>query len=139
MADITATLRETSPEDPTHEGCPVRTKRQTIIVDKGVPTSVEWTMRNRNGEDFDLSGVLPPSEDSLSESVSGYATVKARFTLCDIGTWPIYEAHAHSLDPAAMQGHLAVYNAAMSSTKTLRKVERELIALVVSDINGCHY
>jgi alkylhydroperoxidase family enzyme len=45
----------------------------------------------------------------------------------------------HSLDPASMDGHLAVYNAAMSGTKTLRKVERELIALVVSDINGCHY
>lgn len=45
----------------------------------------------------------------------------------------------HSLDPAAMQGHLSVYNAAMSGTKTLRKVERELIALVVSDINDCHY
>ena len=45
----------------------------------------------------------------------------------------------HSLDPAAMSGHQAVYEAAMGSTKTLRKVERELIALVVSDINGCHY
>jgi alkylhydroperoxidase family enzyme len=45
----------------------------------------------------------------------------------------------HSLDPAALAGHQAVYEAAMKSTKTLRKVERELIALVVSDINGCHY
>jgi alkylhydroperoxidase family enzyme len=45
----------------------------------------------------------------------------------------------HSLDPAAMGGHLGVYNAAMSGTRTLRKVERELIALVVSDINDCHY
>ena len=45
----------------------------------------------------------------------------------------------HSLDPAAMQSHLGVYNAAMSGTKTLRKVERELIALIVSDINDCHY
>jgi alkylhydroperoxidase family enzyme len=45
----------------------------------------------------------------------------------------------HSLDPPAMEGHLGVYNAAMSSTRTLRKVERELIALVVSDINDCHY
>lgn len=45
----------------------------------------------------------------------------------------------HSLDPAAMAGHLRVYSAAMSGTKSLRKVERELIALVVSDINGCHY
>lgn len=45
----------------------------------------------------------------------------------------------HSLDPSAMAGHQAVYESAMVSTKTLRKVERELIALVVSDINGCHY
>jgi alkylhydroperoxidase family enzyme len=45
----------------------------------------------------------------------------------------------HSLDPQAMEGHLTVYEAAMGSTKTLRKVERELIALVVSKINGCHY
>jgi alkylhydroperoxidase family enzyme len=45
----------------------------------------------------------------------------------------------HSLDPSAMEGHQAVYESAMTSTKTLRKVERELIALIVSDINGCHY
>jgi alkylhydroperoxidase family enzyme len=45
----------------------------------------------------------------------------------------------HSLDPAAMDGHLSVYSAAMSGTRTLRKVERELIALLVSDINDCHY
>ena len=45
----------------------------------------------------------------------------------------------HSLDPAAMAGHQTVYEAAMGSTRTLRKVEREMIALVISDINGCHY
>jgi alkylhydroperoxidase family enzyme len=45
----------------------------------------------------------------------------------------------HSLDPEAMDGHLGVYSAAMSGTRTLRKVERELIALLVSDINDCHY
>jgi alkylhydroperoxidase family enzyme len=45
----------------------------------------------------------------------------------------------HSLDPSAMAGHQTVYESAMASTKALRKVERELIALVVSDINGCHY
>ena len=45
----------------------------------------------------------------------------------------------HSLDPPAMEGHLAVYSSAMSSTRTLRKVEREIIALIVSDINKCHY
>ncbi|MEE8456893.1 MAG: peroxidase [Acidimicrobiia bacterium] len=45
----------------------------------------------------------------------------------------------HSLDPSGLEAHLGVYNAAMSGTKTLRKMERELIALVVSDINDCHY
>ena len=45
----------------------------------------------------------------------------------------------HSLNPASVAAHDAVYRSAMAGTKTLRKVERELIAYVVSDINGCHY
>jgi len=45
----------------------------------------------------------------------------------------------HSLDPAGMDAHLGMYTSAMAGTKTLRKVERELIALVVSAINDCHY
>ena len=45
----------------------------------------------------------------------------------------------HSLNPNAMAGHLAVYGSAMAGTKTLRKVERELVALVVSRYNDCHY
>jgi alkylhydroperoxidase family enzyme len=45
----------------------------------------------------------------------------------------------HSLNPRAMAAHQAVYASAMSGTATLRKVERELIALVVSLENHCHY
>lgn len=45
----------------------------------------------------------------------------------------------HSLDPRAMAAHQTVYESAMAGTRSLRKVERELIALVVSDINECHY
>jgi alkylhydroperoxidase family enzyme len=45
----------------------------------------------------------------------------------------------HSLNPRAMAAHSALYRSAMAGTRTLRKVERELIALVVSDINRCHY
>ena len=45
----------------------------------------------------------------------------------------------HSLNPAAMAAHDALYRSAMSGTATLRKVERELIALVVSNLNECHY
>jgi len=45
----------------------------------------------------------------------------------------------HSLNPAGLAAHNALYTSAMSGTKTLRKVERELIALVVSLENHCHY
>lgn len=45
----------------------------------------------------------------------------------------------HSLDPEGLAAHLALYRSAMRGTKTLRKVERELIAFVVSKLNGCHY
>lgn len=45
----------------------------------------------------------------------------------------------HSLNPAGLAAHNALYTSAMTGTKTLRKVERELIALVVSLENHCHY
>ena len=45
----------------------------------------------------------------------------------------------HSLHPDGLAAHLAVYRAAMASTPGLRKVDRELIAFVVSQINECHY
>lgn len=45
----------------------------------------------------------------------------------------------HSLDPRGLEAHAALYASAMSGTKTLRKVERELIALVASQANECHY
>lgn len=45
----------------------------------------------------------------------------------------------HSLNPRSMAAHQGLYASAMSGTATLRKVERELIALVVSLENHCHY
>ncbi len=45
----------------------------------------------------------------------------------------------HALHPAGLRAHLAVYQAAMASTRGLRKLEREMIAVVVSRLNGCHY
>ena len=45
----------------------------------------------------------------------------------------------HALNPRAMAAHNALYVSAMSGTGTLRKVERELIALIVSDLNECQY
>ena len=45
----------------------------------------------------------------------------------------------HSLNPAGLAAHDGLYRSAMSGTATLRKVERELVALVVSLENQCHY
>jgi alkylhydroperoxidase family enzyme len=45
----------------------------------------------------------------------------------------------HSLHPAGLDAHNRLYTAVMSGTKTLRKVEREMVALVVSLHNECHY
>ena len=46
---------------------------------------------------------------------------------------------AHSLHPRGLAAHFELYSAVMSGTRGLRKVERELIALVVSTLNECHY
>jgi alkylhydroperoxidase family enzyme len=45
----------------------------------------------------------------------------------------------HSLNPRGLAAHQQLYSSAMRGTATLRKVERELIALVVSTENRCHY
>ena len=45
----------------------------------------------------------------------------------------------HSLHPRGLRAHLELYKAVMRGTKTLRKVDREMIALVASGLNGCHY
>ncbi len=45
----------------------------------------------------------------------------------------------HSVNPRGLGAHLAVYASAMSGTAALRKVERELVAFVVSLENHCHY
>jgi len=45
----------------------------------------------------------------------------------------------HALHPAGLRAHLDLYGAVMRGTAGLPKVEREMIALVVSGLNGCHY
>lgn len=45
----------------------------------------------------------------------------------------------HALNPVGMAAHDALYRSAMAGTATLRKVDRELIALVVSSLNQCEY
>ncbi|MBC8194938.1 MAG: peroxidase [Acidimicrobiia bacterium] len=45
----------------------------------------------------------------------------------------------HSLNPRGLAAHQNLYSSAMAGTASLRKVEREMIALVVSLENECHY
>ena len=45
----------------------------------------------------------------------------------------------HSLHPAGLQAHYDLYSAVMRGTATLRGAEREMIAVVVSQLNACHY
>jgi uncharacterized peroxidase-related enzyme len=45
----------------------------------------------------------------------------------------------HSLHPEGMQAHWELYREVMTGTPTLPKVDREMVALVVSRLNDCHY
>ncbi len=45
----------------------------------------------------------------------------------------------HSLHTAGLAAHFALYRAVMKGTKVLPRVDREMIAVVVSRLNGCHY
>ena len=45
----------------------------------------------------------------------------------------------HGLHPAGLRAHFELYRAVMAGTRGLRKVDREMIALVVSQANACHY
>jgi len=45
----------------------------------------------------------------------------------------------HSLHPEGLRAHFGLYRSAMRGTATLPAVDRELIALVVSQRNRCRY
>ena len=45
----------------------------------------------------------------------------------------------HSLNPRALQGHVQLYSAVMHAPSPLSRARREMIGVVVSRINQCHY
>ncbi len=45
----------------------------------------------------------------------------------------------HSLAPEVLMAHLAIYHASMHARGDLSRAQREMIAVVVSAANGCHY
>ena len=45
----------------------------------------------------------------------------------------------HSLNPGSMKGHVDLYAHLMRGPSPLSRVQREMIAVVVSAANQCHY
>jgi alkylhydroperoxidase family enzyme len=45
----------------------------------------------------------------------------------------------HSLNPATLRAHADLYHTVMHGESGLNRAEREMIAVVVSAINRCHY
>ena len=45
----------------------------------------------------------------------------------------------HSLAPDVLAAHLDIYKAAMHASGELSRTRREMIAVAVSQANGCHY
>ena len=45
----------------------------------------------------------------------------------------------HSINPASLEAHLTLYKTVMFGKSPLPLVEREMIAVVVSALNNCHY
>ena len=45
----------------------------------------------------------------------------------------------HSIDIPTLKGHSELYRSAMKGSKDLSHKRREMIAVVVSTINRCHY
>ncbi len=45
----------------------------------------------------------------------------------------------HSLNPASLRAHLAVYKTLMYGRSGLSRIQREMIGTVVSAINRCQY
>jgi len=45
----------------------------------------------------------------------------------------------HSLNPRSLDGHYELYKTLMRGRSPLSRAQREMIAVVVSAINRCHY
>lgn len=45
----------------------------------------------------------------------------------------------HSLNPASLRGHFELYKVLMRGRSPLSRAQREMIAVVVSAANRCHY
>lgn len=100
-----------TPEDTTHDGCPLLTKTRIVSATKGVCSTVEWEVRNAAGvamnlgdwlcADSDGDGTVDPSEtDPGSVPYPLCGQVVARFADAVCPTL-IYQSVGYSPDPVA--------------------------------------
>ncbi len=76
---------------------------------------------------------LPEVSDATGALVDAYARVAgARGEVANI-------LKVHATRPAAMLAHLDLYRELMFTPSELSRPEREMIASVVSSVNGCRY
>lgn len=73
-------------------------------------------------------------EDADDELIAAYAECEDRAT-GKVG----HIFKIHSLNPPSMLAHHALYRALMFGRSPLSRTQREMIATVVSSINGCDY
>jgi alkylhydroperoxidase family enzyme len=45
----------------------------------------------------------------------------------------------HSLHPETLRAHIDLYRTVMYGRSGITRIEREMIGVIVSDINRCHY
>lgn len=45
----------------------------------------------------------------------------------------------HSLNPRVMEAHVSLYKNIMYGSSDLSRADREMVAVIVSKVNGCHY
>ena len=74
-----------------------------------------------------------PEEDAGSALEQEYAAARQRAGK----VWNIVKLM--SLNPAVLHESMDLYSAAMKGESPLSRVQREMIAVVVSKANNCHY
>ena len=76
--------------------------------------------------------VIPPAE-ATGELAEQYSRMRdADGNVANILT-------VHSLNPAALQAHFELFKTVMFGPSELSRAQREMIAVVVSAANNCHY
>lgn len=84
--------------------------------------------------------IAPAWIDTVAEADAGTDLAALYEEVRDPATGQLdHILQVHSLHPAGLRAHHDLYRAVMRATRGVRGAEREMIALVVSQLNACHY